>query len=109
MKATEKERSKRIVRKGVVVAVSGSKTIAVQVERVVAHPLYKKLSRGHTKLLVHDQEEKAKNGDQGEIIESRPYSKRKHWCLLKVLGHGRTEPLHDVGEEGTSGDDKRTD
>ncbi len=86
MKATAKERTRRVVKRGVVVALSGQKTIAVQLERVTAHPLYKKAMRRRTRLLVHDEEGKAQVGNEVEIMESRPMSRRKRWRLVRVLG-----------------------
>ena len=96
------KRKQRVTRRGVVVKESGDKTLAVHVERMVIHPLYKKRMRRRTKLLVHDEKKKAKLGDEVEIMECRPISKHKNWRLVKVLGHGR-EPV--VGEEELAGND----
>ncbi len=60
-------------------------TIAVQVERYVMHPKYKKYMRRTKKYLVHDKGNTAALGDSVEIRETRPLSKRKHFELIKNL------------------------
>lgn len=60
------------------------KTIVVRVERQFADPLYKRTVKRSKKFLAHDEESVAKEGDRVEIIESRPYSARKRWKLVRV-------------------------
>jgi small subunit ribosomal protein S17 len=82
----EKSRAQRVKKTGVVVSDKMDKTIVVRIERQFAHPLYKRTVKKSKKFLAHDEESKAKIGDNVEIIESRPYSKRKRWKLVRVIG-----------------------
>jgi small subunit ribosomal protein S17 len=60
------------------------KTIKVQVDRSSRHPLYGKVIRSHKQYLVHDEKD-CQVGDEVQIVESRPISKRKRWVVEKVL------------------------
>lgn len=62
------------------------KTITVHVERRVQHAKYGKYVLRTKRYAVHDEKEEANIGDQVEIAETRPLSKRKRWRLLRVLG-----------------------
>lgn len=73
---------------GEVVSSAMEKTISVQVERQVEHPLYKKYIRRSTKLLAHDEDNECNQGDTVAIEECRPLSKRKAWRLQKILQRG---------------------
>jgi len=79
------ERGMRKRRRGVVVSRSGNKSIVVQVERRVRHPLYGKVMRETRKFHAHDEENLAKVGDRVIIVECRPISRMKRWRLLKVM------------------------
>jgi len=109
MKEAAKERSQRVVKRGVVVKLSGAKTIAVNVERVAAHPLYRKMIRKRTKLLVHDEKGTAKNGDVVEIMESRPMSRTKHWRLVRVVEDAADRVMPIPSEEESKKDDTGSD
>jgi len=63
----------------------GQKTIAVEMERRVKHPLYKKYVLRSTRVLAHDEENTCQEGDWVLVEECRPISKRKSWRLVKVL------------------------
>ena len=76
---------KRKVRMGIVVSDKMSKTIVVQVERRVPHPLYGKIIRKRKKFYAHDENNSAKVGDYVLIRETRPLSKTKRWELIEVL------------------------
>ena len=80
-----KERAQRREAKGIVVSDRMEKTVRVQMSTLVKHPRYGKYIRRITRVLAHDAEGKAKQGDVVAITESRPLSKRKHWRLLRVL------------------------
>ena len=67
---------------GVVVSDKMDKTIVVQVERRVMHPIYKKFISRSKKYAVHDEQNKHKVGDQVLIRECRPISKRKCWEVV---------------------------
>ena len=70
---------------GKVVSNSMEKTIAVEVERQVKHPLYGKYIRKSSKILAHDEMNECGDGDTVAIEECRPLSKNKSWRLQKVI------------------------
>lgn len=70
---------------GRVVSNKMDKTITVQVERLVKHPLYGKYIKRSTKMLAHDEDNQCQMGDLVAITTSRPLSKRKTWTLVKIL------------------------
>ncbi|RKY39731.1 MAG: 30S ribosomal protein S17 [Candidatus Omnitrophota bacterium] len=78
--------SKGKERIGVVVSDKMNKTRVVQVERLVAHPVYKKIIRRLSKFKAHDEENKSKVGDKVRIRETRPLSKEKRWRIVEILG-----------------------
>lgn len=68
---------------GIVVSDKMDKTVVVAVDRLKAHPRYKKRYRITTKYKAHDERNECKVGDKVVIIESRPLSKEKKWRVLK--------------------------
>jgi len=70
---------------GRVVSNKMDKTITVQVERQVQHPLYKKIIRRRSKLHAHDEQNECGEGDLVMIEECRPLSRTKSWRLVKVM------------------------
>ncbi len=70
---------------GVVISDKMDKTVVVKIERKVKHALYGKYIRRSTKFHVHDENNDAKEGDTVMFKECRPYSKSKHWKMLKVV------------------------
>jgi small subunit ribosomal protein S17 len=63
---------------GKVVSVKMAKTITVDVERFLAHPVYKKRFKRSKKYQVHTEKEH-KVGDSVKFIECPPISKTKRW------------------------------
>lgn len=78
-----RERRRRLV--GVVTSDKMDKTVVVTVERRYRHPLYKKVVRLVKKYMAHDEENACRMGDRVQIVESRPYSRRKRWAVEKIL------------------------
>ena len=78
-------RGYRKVREGLVVSDKMEKTIVVEVEDRVKHPLYAKVIRRTTKLKVHDEQNVAGIGDRVQIMETRPTSATKRWRLVTVV------------------------
>lgn len=76
---------------GKVVSDRMSKTIIVQIERKVKHPLYGKYVRRFTKLYAHDEENSCRLGDLVLIKQSRPLSKIKRWKLVEILKREQQE------------------
>jgi small subunit ribosomal protein S17 len=70
---------------GQVVSNKMTKTIAVSIERVVRHPTYGKFVRRTTKLLAHDENNEAREGDTVSITPCRPMSRHKAWKLLAIV------------------------
>ena len=70
---------------GEVVSTKMNKTIAVRVDRMVPHPMYKKYIKRSSKFLAHDEGNECKEGDTVAIEECRPLSKRKSWRLQKII------------------------
>jgi small subunit ribosomal protein S17 len=83
--ATTAERSSRKVREGLVVSDKMDKTIVVEVEDRVKHPLYGKVMRRTSKLKAHDEQNTAGIGDRVLLMETRPLSATKRWRLVEVL------------------------
>ncbi len=79
------ERAQRKSARGKVVSNKMQKTIVVQVDRKVRHPLYEKFVSKRTKLYAHDEKGEAKMGDVVEIVQTRPLSKTKCWRLVRVV------------------------
>lgn len=79
------QRALRKTRVGVVVSNKMEKTITVAVERRVAHPIYKKYFKKTTKLMAHDGKSECTIGDKVKIMETRPLSKNKKWCLVEIV------------------------
>ena len=72
---------KRILQ-GTVVSDGNEKTIVVNVDRRVRHPLYKKTITRSSKFHAHDENNTFKTGDKVKIIECRPISKKKTWTVI---------------------------
>jgi len=70
---------------GKVVSARMQKTIVVEVERRVQHPLYKRVITRRKKFYAHDEENQAKLGDIVRVIECRPMSRLKRWRLGQIL------------------------
>lgn len=78
-------RNLRKTRVGVVVSNKMQKSITVDVERKVKHPLYGKFMKKNKKFLAHDEENTCNIGDTVRIAEIRPMSKLKKWRLVEVI------------------------
>lgn len=74
---------------GLVVSDKMNKTVVVEVERSVIHPMYRKVLRRVTKLKAHDEQNGCKVGDRVRMIETRPISKQKHFRVVEILEKGR--------------------
>ena len=68
--------------KGKVTSSKSNKTIVVEVTRKFKHPFYEKVISRSKKYHAHDEKNKFKEGDNVEIIESKPYSKKKTWEVI---------------------------
>jgi len=61
------------------------KTITVEVRRMMKHSMYDKYIERSSKMLAHDEDETAGEGDTVRIVETRPISKRKRWRLADII------------------------
>jgi len=82
---TDKQMDNKRKLTGVVVSNKADKTIAVEVKRTKLHPKYLKRFIVSKKYLVHDEKNEYRKGDDVEFIESRPFSKRKKWRVLRKV------------------------
>jgi small subunit ribosomal protein S17 len=78
-------RGYRKLRRGYVTSDKMNKTIVVEVEDRVKHPLYGKVIRRTSKVKVHDEANTAGVGDLVVITETRPLSATKRWRLVEIL------------------------
>ena len=78
-------RGYRKSRRGYVTSDKMEKTIVVEVEDRVKHPLYGKVIRRTSKVKVHDEAGSAGIGDLVIISETRPLSASKRWRLVEIL------------------------
>ena len=83
--AAAQERSHRKTRQGYVVSDKMDKTVVVEVEDRVKHPLYGKVLRRSSKINVHDEANAAGVGDRVLIMETRPLSATKRWRVVEIL------------------------
>ncbi len=81
--------SKRREWVGRVVSNKMDKTVVVEIERSVIHPLYRKVLRRVTKFKAHDEENACKVGDRVRMIETRPISKDTHMRVIEVVEKGQ--------------------
>jgi small subunit ribosomal protein S17 len=68
---------------GKVVSDKMAKTVIVAVDRIKAHPKYKKRFKITTKYKAHDEKNEYKEGDNVIISETRPISRDKRWKVVK--------------------------
>ncbi len=82
---TEVDRNRRKTREGLVVSDKMDKTVVVEVEDRVKHPLYGKVLRRTNRLKAHDENNECGVGDRVLIMETRPLSATKRWRLVQIL------------------------
>jgi len=83
--AQDIERPTRKKRIGSVVSNRMDKSITVAVDREIKHKIYGKYITKTTKYMAHDEDNTANIGDKVQIMECRPYSKRKKWRLVDII------------------------
>lgn len=79
------ERKLRKERVGVVVSDKMDKSITVNVERRVKHPMYGKFVKKSKRFHAHDEKNECGIGDTVRIMETRPLSKTKNWRLVEII------------------------
>ena len=94
------ENSNPRVLTGVVTSDKADKTITVQIERKVKHPLYGKIIKRSTKVHAHYESNTATIGDIVTVQQCRPLSKSKTWMLLETgVDAATTEVKENLAEE----------
>ena len=83
------ERNLRKVRVGKVVSDKRDKTIVVEIEDHVKHPLIGKIVKKTYKLRAHDENNECGVGDTVKVMETRPLSKTKRWRLVEIVEKAR--------------------
>jgi small subunit ribosomal protein S17 len=77
---------------GLIVSDKTDKTVVVNVERKVKHPLYGKIIRRSKKYHAHDEANEFKQGETVRIEETAPISKLKTWKVIeRVNTHATPE------------------
>ena len=92
------ERKLRKTRIGVVSSNKMDKTITVNVERKVKHPIYGKFVKKTTKFHAHDEKQECTVGDVVVIMETRPLEQNK------ALETGRSGGESEVVKQLAIGD-----
>jgi small subunit ribosomal protein S17 len=75
----------RKTRSGVVISNKMAKTVVVEAERRLRHPVYGKVVRKRHRFYAHDEKQVCQEGDLVRIVETRPLSKLKRWRVAEVL------------------------
>jgi small subunit ribosomal protein S17 len=79
------ERNLRKERIGKVVSNKMEKSIVVEVQRRIKHPIYGKFVKKSNKFMAHDDKNDCNIGDTVRIMETRPLSKRKRWRIVEII------------------------
>ena len=79
------ERGRRKVRQGRVTSNKMDKTIVVEIETFVRHPLYNKRVKKTVRYKAHDEQNVCNIGDRVKIMETRKLSKDKFFRLVEVV------------------------
>lgn len=74
---------------GIVVSDKMDKTVVVQIETKVKHPLYGKYVSSRTRYKAHDETNDFGVGDTVEIEETRPISRNKRWRVTRLVERAR--------------------
>ena len=79
------QRGFRKTREGYVTSDKMNKTVTVEVEDRVQHPLYGKTIRRTKKVKAHDEANSCGVGDRVLLMETRPLSATKRWRVVQIL------------------------
>jgi len=91
--ATPASRKLRQEKVGRVSSTTMQKTIVVEVNRRVPHPLYRREVQLRKKFYAHDEKNECQVGDIVRIVESRPLSRLKRWRLAEVIRRAKDAGL----------------
>ena len=79
------ERNLRKERTGLVISNKMEKSIVVEIERKVKHPIYGKFVKKTSRFSAHDEKNECNIGDMVRIMETKPLSKNKCWRLVEII------------------------
>ena len=88
---TEASRRRRQEKLGVVIRDKMTKTVVVEVRRLVNDPLYQKYLRRRSRFMAHDEKDECKVGDRVRIEECRPLSRHKRWVVKEIVERASAE------------------
>ena len=71
--------------RGKVVSNKMEKSAVLLVETLKSHPTYHKKIRWSKRYMFHDEDNAVNENDEVEIIESKPYSKRKKFSFVRFI------------------------
>jgi len=74
------------------------KSRVVLVERLVRHPVYRKILRQRRKFLCHDEGNLSKVGDIVRIRQTRPLSARKRWMIVDIVARSADAARNTAGD-----------
>ena len=66
---------------GIIKTISNSNTAVIEVQRIVPHPVYKKLIKKYSSFKVDTTGTEVKAGDNVRIVETRPLSRGKFFKI----------------------------
>ncbi len=70
---------------GTVMKCSSAKTVSIRIESRRAHPIYGKIQKRFTKVMIHDPKEQCKVGDYVKAQSCAPVSKMKSNLFVEVI------------------------
>ncbi len=70
---------------GIVISNKMQKTVVVEIQRQVKHPIFKKYYTLKKKYKAHDENSECQVGDRVLMRETKPISREKRWAVIKVL------------------------
>jgi small subunit ribosomal protein S17 len=70
---------------GTIVSDKMQKTVVVEIQRRVQHPVYKKMMKRNTKLKADTNAMEVKVGQLVRIEETRPLSKDKYFKVIEII------------------------
>ena len=77
----EKSKNKKKI-SGIVISNKMDRTVIVEAESFVNHPVYNKVVKKRAKFFAHDEKNVCKIGDFVKIEECRPLSRNKRWRVV---------------------------
>lgn len=74
---------------GIVKSSKMDKTVVVDVQYNILHPLYKKYIKKSKKFKAHDEKNECNEGDTIKIESSKPISKEKCWKVVDIISRAK--------------------